>query len=168
MENPLILHYLYHGYWWPGDMMNQGIYSTTISSQLLAAMAFWPNSSRMQCVAVITRSIFSKRHPLARPIGRGMGCLFWIRILLYVLLHSLQWFIRYHVALNRVITALDCIWPEASEGLRKCRYTAVMLSLVRHFRRHRRFLLTQWWQERFPWSVWQREMVSPVLLYPLH
>ena len=38
-----------------------------------------------------------ERHPIVRPLGRGMGCLLWIQHLVHITI------------LNRVITALDCI-----------------------------------------------------------
>ena len=50
--------------------------------------------SPVQCDAVIMWSIFSKRvqdinkrHPIARPSGRGMGCLLWVQPLIDILLH---------------------------------------------------------------------------------
>ena len=49
------------------------------------------------------------RHPIARPWGRGMGCLLWFWSLIFILLLSLwfRWWCR--DKLDRVITALDCI-----------------------------------------------------------
>ena len=50
------------------------------------------------------------RHPIARPWGRNMGCLFWIQILIYVLPQQLEYGMQHHVVLDRVITALDFMW----------------------------------------------------------
>ena len=49
-----------------------------------------------------------KIHPIARPIGRGMGCLLEIQPLIDTLPQLRQRCVQYHVVLNRVITALDC------------------------------------------------------------
>ena len=51
-----------------------------------------------------------ERHPLARPLGRGMGCLLWIQIMIYILPYSLQCCMWCWVILDRDITALDCIF----------------------------------------------------------
>ena len=51
----------------------------------------------------------NKRHPIARPSGRGMGCLLWIQHLIDILPQFLQLLMQYLIILNRVITALDCI-----------------------------------------------------------
>ena len=55
-----------------------------------------------------------KRHLIARPSGRGMGCLLWVQILVNFLLLSVQRNLWYRNILDRVKTALDCIytWPE--------------------------------------------------------
>ena len=46
-----------------------------------------------------------KRHLIARPLGRDMGCILWIQTLIYTLLQSLQWCMQYHVVLDRDVTA---------------------------------------------------------------
>ena len=51
-----------------------------------------------------------KRHPIARPLGRGMGCLLWIQHLIDTLSQFLQLFMQYLTILDRVITALHCIY----------------------------------------------------------
>ena len=48
-----------------------------------------------------------KRHPIPRPLG--MGCLLWIESLTDILPQFLQWCVQYHVTLDRVITAINCI-----------------------------------------------------------
>ena len=51
-----------------------------------------------------------KWHPIAGPLGWGLVCLLWIQILIYILLQSLQSYMQYHLVLERIITALDCIY----------------------------------------------------------
>ena len=45
--------------------------------------------------------IFSKNphiiHPISRPLGRAMGCLLWVQILIYDMPQLLQWCMKYHV-----------------------------------------------------------------------
>ena len=70
-----------------------------------------PLSEQLQCGAVITRSIFSTistRHTISRPLGRGMGCLSWIQLLIDILPQFLQLLMQYPTILDRVITALNC------------------------------------------------------------
>ena len=71
------------------------------------------DSSTLQCDAVTTRQFFfqniHERHATARPSGRGMGCLLWVQLLIDILPQFLQWYVQYHVILDRVISALDCI-----------------------------------------------------------
>ena len=47
-----------------------------------------------------------KRHPIARPLGRGMGCILWIQRLIDTLSQFMQLFMQYLTILDRVITAL--------------------------------------------------------------
>ena len=49
-----------------------------------------------------------KRHPIARPLGQGMGCLLWIQLLIAILPEFLQSFAEYLTLFDRVIRALDC------------------------------------------------------------
>ena len=51
-----------------------------------------------------------ERHPVGCPSGRGMGCLLWVQLLIYILPHFQQWCVQYHVILDRVITTLHCLW----------------------------------------------------------
>ena len=51
-----------------------------------------------------------KRHPIARPLGRGMGCFLWVHHLIDILPQFLKLFMQYLTILDRVITALDCIY----------------------------------------------------------
>ena len=71
---------------------------------------WWWLHDTVQCRynAVDFLQIHHKRHPIARPLGRGMGCLLLIGIYIQILPQSLQWCVQYHVILDRVITALDC------------------------------------------------------------
>ena len=50
-----------------------------------------------------------KRHPIAHPLGRDMGCFFWIQTLIYIMSQWVQWCMQYHLILDRIITAPDCI-----------------------------------------------------------
>ena len=69
---------------------------------------------RIQCGAVIMwwifSKIFAKRHPIVRLSGRGIGCLFWGQPLIDIPPQFLQWRVQYHVILDHVITALDCVF----------------------------------------------------------
>ena len=38
-----------------------------------------------------------------------MGCILWVQLLTDILPHFPQWCVQYHVVLDRVITALDCL-----------------------------------------------------------
>ena len=52
-----------------------------------------------------------KIHPIARPLGRGMGCILWVETVIYTLPQLLQLcniIIKYHVILDSIITALYC------------------------------------------------------------
>ena len=49
----------------------------------------------------------SKGHPIARPLGRGMGCLLWVQTIVYILTQPRHWCVQYHVILDHVTTALD-------------------------------------------------------------
>ena len=50
-----------------------------------------------------------KWHPIAHPLGRGMGCLLWVQAYIHILSQSSEWCVQFHVILDRVITTLDCI-----------------------------------------------------------
>ena len=52
-----------------------------------------------------------KRHPMARPLRRGMGCLLWIQHLIDIMSQFLQFLMQNLSILDRVLTALDCIMP---------------------------------------------------------
>ena len=49
-----------------------------------------------------------KIHPIARSLGRGMGCILWVKTVIYIMPRSQQWCVQYHFILDRIITALDC------------------------------------------------------------
>ena len=51
-----------------------------------------------------------ERHPIARPLGRGMGCLLLVQPLIDIMPQFLQWYMQYVDILDRVITALDCTY----------------------------------------------------------
>ena len=65
---------------------------------------YWTHLARIQCGAIITRSVFSKI------FMKDIGCLVWVQSLIDILPHFLQWYVQYHVILDHVIMALDCIW----------------------------------------------------------
>ena len=48
-----------------------------------------------------------KRHPIAHPLGWGMGCLLWFQPLIDIGPQFLQWCLQYLVILDCVIVALD-------------------------------------------------------------
>ena len=50
-----------------------------------------------------------ERHPIARPLGQGMGCLMGVQLLIDIQPQFLQWYVQYHAILVRGITAFDCI-----------------------------------------------------------
>ena len=50
-----------------------------------------------------------RRHPMARLLVCGMGCLFWVKSLIDILLLFLQLFMQYLTILDWVIMALNCI-----------------------------------------------------------
>ena len=52
-----------------------------------------------------------KRHPMARPLRRGMGCLLWIQHLIDIMSQFLQFLMQNLSISDRVLTALDCIMP---------------------------------------------------------
>ena len=63
--------------------------------------------SRKNAVNILTNP--HNIHPIARPLGRGMGCILWIQTVIHTLPQSLQWVVKYNRILDRVITTLDCI-----------------------------------------------------------
>ena len=71
--------------------------------------SYYENTVQCHHKAVNFLQNIYKRHPIARPSGRGMWCLLWVQPLIDILPHFLQWCVQYHVILDHVITALDCI-----------------------------------------------------------
>ena len=76
--------------------------------KLTKMMSVFRTTVRYRYNAVNFLSNPNKRHPIARPWGRVMGCLLWFWSLIYVLLLSSQCRWKYCDKLDRVITALDC------------------------------------------------------------
>ena len=60
----------------------------------------------------------NKRHPMARPLGRGMGCLLWIQHVIDILPQFQQLLMKYLTILDHVLSALDCIsfWSIVAMG----------------------------------------------------
>ena len=75
------------------------------------------NTVRCRYNAVNFLKNINKRHPIARPLGRGMGCLLWIQHLIDILPQFLQLLMQYFTILHRIITALDCTCLWKSPGL---------------------------------------------------
>ena len=90
-----------------------------------------------------------KIHPIAHPLGWGMGCILWIPTLIHILSQSLQRWTQYCVILDRVITALDCIMSSKMGSYKKnkgeinalrntCRVkllsTSATLNIIKHVR----------------------------------
>ena len=50
-----------------------------------------------------------KIHRIAPPLGRDMESILWVQTVIYTLSQSTQGCMQYHVILDRVITALDCL-----------------------------------------------------------
>ena len=72
--------------------------------------------STVQCCynVVNSRKNINQRHPIACPLGLGMGCLLWIQHLSDVLPQFLQLLTQYLPIMDHVITAFDSIlrnWP---------------------------------------------------------
>ena len=55
-------------------------------------------------------------HPIAGPSGRGVGCLLWVQPLIDILPQFLPWCAQYHVILDRVIAALNCMFMMAQRA----------------------------------------------------
>ena len=66
-----------------------------------------PNIAEIQYGVIIMQSNFlqnyHKRHPIARPLGRAMGCLLCIQTLIYIPYPSLKWYMQHRVILECVI-----------------------------------------------------------------
>ena len=78
----------------PENTMEKGLYITTVRC-------------RYNAVNFITN--IHKRHPMARPLGRGMGCLLWIQHLIDIMSQFLQLLMQNLAILDRVLTALDLL-----------------------------------------------------------
>ena len=76
-------------------------------NEMMMRSANW-NTMRCRCNAVNFLQNHHKIHPMARPLGRDMGCLLCVQILIYILRQSPQWCVQYNVTLDHIITAPDC------------------------------------------------------------
>ena len=105
----------YKNYLWIGNT-GTSPQSTTTSSVYVTGCTLWHvlNSAYIQYTvrcrynAVNFITNIHKRHPMARPLGRGMGCLLWIQHLIDIMSQFLQLLMQNLTILDRVITALDC------------------------------------------------------------
>ena len=70
----------------------------------------WLDTAQYHYNVVIFLQNPDKRHPIARPLGWGMGCLLWVQTLFCIMPQSLQWYMQYHVILCHVIPYCSC-WP---------------------------------------------------------
>ena len=68
------------------------------------------NTMRCRYSAVCFLKNPHERHPIARPLGRAIGCLLWLPTLIHILLRSVQRCLQYHVMLDCVITTFHCIY----------------------------------------------------------
>ena len=89
---------------WPSFMSPYGV----TSHNELKLQQLW-NTVRCRYNADNFITNIHKRHPMARPLGRGMGCLLWIRHLIDIMSQFLQLLMQNLAILDRVITALDCM-----------------------------------------------------------
>ena len=65
-----------------------------------------------------------KRHPVSRPLGRGMGCLLWIQHLIDIFAESLHSFMQYLTILDHIMTALDytmMVWTQRNLSVWECK-----------------------------------------------
>ena len=81
---------------------------TTTMAQCRLEILVLRNTVRCRYNAVNLFTNIHQRHPIAHPLGRGMGCLLWVHQLIDILPQFLQLFMQYLTIWDRVITALDC------------------------------------------------------------
>ena len=89
-------------------------YFTLWVSSKMPILSAWDCSVPMYSAVLLWRSQFSlkssrKTPHIARPSGRGMGCLLWVQPLIDILHQFLQWCVQYHVILDLIIMVLNCI-----------------------------------------------------------
>ena len=83
-----------------------------------------------------------ERHPIARPSGPAMGCIFWAQPLIDILPKFLQWCVQYHVILYWIITTLDCATEFRNmNGL----YTETCLKWVTCWRQNHKCIFLKWY-----------------------
>ena len=98
---------------------------------------------------------FHKRHSIARPLGRLMGCLLWVQTLIHIL--SLSWCMQYHNTLYRVITAYDSALPQHSYvGNHQLRY-------ILHWLRCQSYLASNASATMHDFTVWHGAVVCSLL-----
>ena len=67
------------------------------------------DTGRSCYIAVNFLQNLKKRHPLAHPVGRVMGCLLCAQTLVYILPQTPQRFMHNEVILDMVMMTPDCI-----------------------------------------------------------
>ena len=56
-----------------------------------------------------------KKHLIAHPFGRGMGCLLWVHTVIYILPREVQWCMQYNFISDCVTTAPNCtLWHQSN------------------------------------------------------
>ena len=83
------------------------LHHTDWTMDLFIMLLFIRNTVRCHYNAVNFLKNINKRHPIAGPLGLGMGCLLWIQHMIDILPQSLKSFMQYLPILNHVIMALD-------------------------------------------------------------
>ena len=88
-----------------------------------------------------------KTHPIARPIGRDMGCNLWFDMPTFSLLQSMQCCMEYCVTLDCIIMALECTWKDGvyinSRPWLHCGCSTPPLQIVETYCTHSNFTSTQ-------------------------
>ena len=85
-----------------------GLYRWLWSYHCLALSHQYTVCCRYNTVNFLKKNIH-KGHPIARPLGRAMGCLLWIQYLIDILPEFLQLFMQYLTILDRVITLYSAV-----------------------------------------------------------
>ena len=114
----------------------------------------WEASLFLQQCSVVNAANFlqnpHRRHPIARPLGRGMGCLLCVQTLICILPQSLQWCIQNCVIFDHVMTARD--------SMRKNNFTREVYFFCKFMRKCQRTICI----------AMQRNIASPYIFFWIH